>query len=399
MKRHHLRHGFSCVLGVLFLVTTPGCDEEFATWRATGQSQFERPLSRQIALETIDTLDVTTRSGAIAVTGTDAADCGLEARIVAYAPTEQEAQDLAEQVEIVGQAAGSTMKIRSKEPELSNNRWIVVSYTITIPRRMNVRCNSDFGGLDVSHVEGRLDAQSGNGAVKAQDIRGPTDLNTSFGVIECRDVAGTSITLHSGNGSVSAVGLRGPVTAETAFGAISCEDFADGDLKLKSGNGKIEIANASFGVCDARSSFGVIAGRNLKGDSVTLNSGNGSVEIDNVQTKTLDLFSSFGSLRATGVTASDISATSGNGGVRIVCSPSTPADLDAQVRSTFGSVEFTAPAGFSGEVSLSTGFGSVQTALPVTVSGELNRNRVSGKVGDGTGKIHIESGNGSVELK
>lgn len=399
MKRPYLQHGFSYVLGALFLVATSGCDEEFATWRATGQSRFERPLSRQIALETIDTLDVTTRSGAIAVTGTDAADCCLEARIVAYAPTEQEAQDLAEQVQIVEEAAGGTLKIRSHEPALTNNRSISVSYTISVPRRMNVRCDSNYGSLDVSNIGGRLDGKSGNGSIKARDIQGPADLDTNYGAIECRNVVGQSISLRSNNGSITAAGLRGSTTAETSYGAISCEDFADGDLKLKSGNGKIEIANASFGVCETRSSFGVIAGRNLKGDSITLNSGNGSVEIDNVQTKTLNLFSSFGNLRATGVTASDISATSGNGGVHIACSPSTPSDLDARVRSTFGSVEFTAPAGFAGEVSLSTGFGSVQTALPVTVSGEISRSRASGKVGDGAGKIRIESGNGSVELK
>ncbi|MGE5297345.1 MAG: DUF4097 family beta strand repeat-containing protein [Solirubrobacterales bacterium] len=398
MRSHRMIKKALCLFGVSLLIAVSGCDEEFSNW-SSPRAQFERTITQQIALDGSDTLDVLSKLGSITVTGADTAGCDVVAKVVAQAPTEQEAQALAEQVEIVGQAAGSTMKIRSKEPDLSNNQSIAVSYTVTIPRRMNVRCDSDFGGLDVSHIEGRLDAKSGNGAVKTQDIRGRTDLNTSFGAIECRDVAGPSIALHSGNGAITATGLRGPVTAETSFGAISCEDVADGDLKLKSGNGRIEIANASFGVCDARSSFGVIAGHDLKGDSTTLHSGNGSVEIDNVQTKTLDLYSSFGSLRATTVTASNISATSGNGSIHIACSPSAPADLNAQVRSTFGGVEFTAPTGFSGEVSLSTSFGSVKTALPVTVSGEISQSRVAGKVGDGAGKIHLESGNGSVELK
>ncbi len=75
---------------------------------------------------------------------------------------------------------------------------------------MNVRCDSDFGSLDVSHIEGRLDGKSGNGAIKAQDIRGQTDLRTSFGAIECRDVTGPSITLHSGNGMITAAAPSGP---------------------------------------------------------------------------------------------------------------------------------------------------------------------------------------------
>lgn len=388
----------AALLGVSLLVAASGCDEQFSNWSMT-QARFERTISQRLPLDGSDTLDVLSRFGSITIAGADTADCNVVAKIVAQAPSEQEAQELAEQVEIAGQVSGSTLKVRSQEPRLSNNRSISVSYTITIPRQMNVRSESDFGSLDVSHIEGRLDGRSGNGAVKAQDIRGRTDLNTSFGAIECRDVTGPAIRLNSGNGAITAAGLRGPVTAETAFGAISCEDLADGDLKLKSGNGRIAIAKASFGVCDVRSSFGAIAGNDLTGDSVTMNSGNGSVELDNVQTKTLDLSSSFGSLRATGVTASNLSATSGNGGIRIACSPAAPADLDATVRSSFGSVEFAAPSGFSGEVTLSTDFGTVRTALPVTVSGEISRTKIAGKVGDGVGKIHLASSNGSVELK
>ena len=57
-----------------------------------------------------DTLDVLTQFGSITVTGTDVADCNVVAKVVAHAPTEEEAQELAEQVEIVGESAGSTLE-------------------------------------------------------------------------------------------------------------------------------------------------------------------------------------------------------------------------------------------------------------------------------------------------
>jgi hypothetical protein len=236
-----------------------GCNDGIGGWNSSSQSRFERTIAQQIALDGVHALDVLSQSGSIPITGADVTDCNLVARVVAQAPTEEEARDLAERVEIVAQAAGTTLKIRSKEPNVSNNRWIGVSYTMTIPRRMNVRCNSRFGALDVSHIEG--------------------------------------------------------------------------------------------------------------------------------------------SLRATEVTASNLSAVSGNGGVRVACSAAGPADLKAQVRSSFGGVDFTAPAGFGGEVSLNANFGTVKTALPITVSGEISRNRVAGTIGDGVGKIRLESGNGSVGLR
>lgn len=150
------------------------------------------------------------------------------------------------------------------------------------------------------------------------------------------------------------------VRCDSRFGALDVSHI-EGSLDGKSGNGRIGITNASFGLCDARSSFGAIAAGGLRGDSVTLNSG--------------------------------------NGGIRIACSPAGPADLKAQVRSSFGGVDFTAPTRFAGEVNLNANFGTVKTAMPITISREISRNRVAGTIGDGAGRIRLESGNGSVELR
>jgi DUF4097 and DUF4098 domain-containing protein YvlB len=386
------------LLAVSLLVAASGCNEEFTSSGTGNQSRFERTIVPQIALNGSDALDVLSKTGSITVTGADVTDCNVVAKVVAQAPTEEEAQTLAEQVEILGQPAGSTLKIRSKEPDLHDNRWISISYTITIPRKMNVRCDSGYGSLDVSHIEGRLDGKSGNGSIKVRDIQGQTSLSTAYGSIDCENVAGPSITLQSGNGGISAKGLRGSVTAESAYGSIACQDVANGDLKLRSGNGRILVTNASFGVCEARSSYGAVAGKDLKGESVTLGSGNGSVEAENVQTKTLNLSSDYGAIRTAKITTSNLSATSGNGEIGIACS-SSPADLKARVRSSYGDVEFNAPSGFAGEVDLSTSYGTVRTTLPVTMKGEITGSKVVGKVGDGPGKIQIESGRGSVDLK
>jgi len=399
MKSHRLWRRLPTVLAPLLLVAISGCDEEFAAWRSTNQSRFERTVTRQIALGGRDTLDVSTRSGSIAVTGADAADCNLEARIVARAPTEQEAEELAEQVEILGEAAGSTLKTRSREPTLTNNRSISVSYTISVPRQMNVRCDSSYGSLDMSGIEGRLDGKSGNGSIKVHDIQGPAKLDTGYGAIECRNVAGQSISLRSNNGSITAAGLRGSTTAETSYGAITCDEFSDGDLRLKSGNGRIRISGASFGVCDIRSSYGAITAENLQGDSIDLHSGNGSVELTGAQARKLNASSSYGRVTATQVAVADITAVSGNGSIKVLCADAAPADLAAQVRSSYGGVEFAAPPAFSGNVCLSTSYGSIHTARPITTSGEITKKKITGKIGDGAGTIRLESGNGSVELK
>ena len=398
MKSQRLPFRLPYILGTLLLVAASGCDIDFGDWSHMGQSQSEKTIARQIPLVGNDTLDVLTQFGSIEVTGTDAADCNIVAKVVAHAPTEEEAQELAEQVEIVGESTGSILKIRDRKPNLTNHQSIGISYTIAIPRRMNVRCDSDYGSLHVSGIEGRLDGKSSNGSIKGEDIRGPVDIKTSYGSITCRDMTGPMM-LRSSNGSITATALRGSVDAETSYGSITCEDFSDGNLRLKSSNGRIGISNASFGICAASSSYGAVACSGLKGNAIELNSSNGGVEITDAEARSLHLSSSYGSIRATQVAAGSLKAESGNGSVHVACSPAAPADLNALLKSSYGSVEFTAPAGFSGEVYLSTDYGAIRTALPVTMSGEITKQKITGRIGQGTGKLHLESGNGSVELK
>jgi len=69
------------------------------------------------------------------------------------------------------------------------------------------------------------------------------------------------------------------------------------------------------------------------------------------------------------------------------------------VTSSYGNVVLAAPPAFAGQVRLSTSYGSVRTARPVAMSGEIDKKNVSGRIGEGTGSIHLETGNGSIELK
>ena len=67
--------------------------------------------------------------------------------------------------------------------------------------------------------------------------------------------------------------------------------------------------------------------------------------------------------------------------------------------SSYGNVVLAASPAFAGQVRLSTSYGSVRTARPVTMSGEIDKKNISGTIGQGTGSIHLKSGNGSIELK
>jgi DUF4097 and DUF4098 domain-containing protein YvlB len=385
---------------VLPLLATPGCVIHLSNWSgSSNQVTYERTATQEAPRGTSSTLDVQTESGSIAITGADTETFTIEARIAGHAPTEEEAKELAEQVEITAAQVGDTLRVRAKKPELKNNRSVSVSYTISSPRRVNVDCHSSYGSVSVADIEGTVNGKSTNGSIKAENIQGATDLDTSYGSITCNAIAGKSVTLRSTNGSITIADCKGTLKANTSYGSVACRQFSDGDLSLKSTNGRIELTDASFGSCDVDTSYGLVACARVKGDRVKLQSGNGNMELNDAQAGKIEMSTSYGGIKAGQITTGDLTARSGNGSVNVTCSTACPPDLKADVKSSYGSITFTAPPAFAGQVRLSTSYGSVRTARPVTMSGEIDKKNIRGTIGQGAGSIHLETGNGSIELK
>ncbi len=396
MKPHCLRPQVVIGLTVLSFLSLGGCDVQFGGFH---QAKYERTVNRQVACEPNSTLDVATQSGSITITGTDSNECNLTARIIGHAPTEQEAQELAEQVEIRTETANHILKIRADTPHLTNNRSIVVNYEMTVPRRLNVLCQSDYGGLKATDLRGTVKGKTTSGSIKAEGIDGPLDLDTSYGSIDCRSIAGPTVLLRSSSGSITATDLKGEAKIETSYGSITCDTFSGTGLDLKTASGKITITNASVRDCLASTSYGSLAASRLKGDSLKLRSGSGSLDLTALEAPTLDLSTSYGNIKAQEITTTKLIVNSGSGSINIVCTPATSVDLTAEVKSSYGGIDFTAPAGFSGAVDLATDYGSIHTALPVTVSGEISKKKVIGKVGEGKGLLRLQTGSGSISLK
>lgn len=383
-------------LTVLSFLSLGGCEVQLGGFH---QAKYERTVRRQVRCDPNSTLDVATQSGSITITGTDSNECNLTARVVGHAPTEEEAQELAEQVEIQTETADHVLKIRANQPELTNNRSLSVSYEMTVPRRLNVLCESSYGGLSAAHLQGAIKGKTSSGSIQAEGIEGPLDLDTSYGSIDCKSIAGPTTLLRSSSGSITATDLKGEAKMVTSYGSITCDTFSGTNLDLKTASGKIAISHASFRDCLATTSYGSLTCNHLKGDSIKLRSSSGGLDLTALDAPTLDLSTSYGNIKAQEITTAKLVADSGSGSVNLVCTPATSADLAAEVKSSYGGIDFTAPPGFRGQVELNTAYGSIRTALPVMVSGEISKKRVSGKIGEGRGLLRLQTGSGSISLK
>ena len=356
-KACYLIAAFVFCLWLLF--TVAGCDIHIGN---ISQAKYQRTVEKQSPLETDSTLVVGTSSGSITINGVDVSECNVLAEITARAPTEQEAQEIAEQVFIILEKSDRTLTVRADKPRLKNNRSISISYDITVPRQTIVQCKSSYGALKLSNIDGDVNGKTSSGSIDAETIAGSVDLDTSYGSVTCLDVTG-------------------------------------GDVKVKISSGQIKLSRASFGNCDLHTSYGSITAEQLDGDSVKLHSSSGSGNVVKASVPAMDLFTSYGQITCRDITVADIVAKTSSGGIDIECSNSSPSDMTANIVTSYGGIDFTAPAGFSGQVELGTNYGSVSTDLPITISGQVSKKKITGMVGQGNGKVFLKTNSGSVRLK
>jgi len=340
-------------------MASAGCDVQMGGW---AQAKYERTVERQTSLASGSKVIVKTSLGSITVTGADVTECSVIAEICGRAPTEEEAQELAKQVEIMLEKVGDTLTVKADKPSTSGNRSVSISYNITVPAQTDVGCSSSYGSVKLSDIRGNVNGRSSSGSISAENIEGPTDLDTSYG-------------------------------------SITCKNISDGDMKLKTSSGSIRLARGSFGTCDAHTSYGSVSAEEINGDSIKLHSSSGSIEAADVVVETADLSTSYGRITCRQITASDITAKSSSGSINVVCSDSTPSDLAASLITSYGGIDFVGPPDFGGQIDISTSYGSVRTDLPITISGELSKKKLKGTIGEGDGKLYLHTGSGSIRVR
>ena len=250
------------------------------------KARHKRTEQLSVPAEPGSTLIAETSFGKITITGANVTDCEVTAEISVQAPTKEEAQQIAEQVQVKLESTGKTLTLDVEKPKLKCNRSVGVSFEITVPKQTNIECETSFGKIKVSDIDGNVKAHTGFAAVEADDIQGAVQLETSYGRVSCRRITPTELL--------------------------------------------------------ARSSFGAI---------------------------------------------------------NIVCSPQTKPEINADIETSFGEIDFVAPPNYSGRVQLETSFGSIDTDLPLTVKGSLSEDKIKGSVGDGSGSIRLKTSFGSINLR
>ena len=383
-------------LGFCLLLTITGCDFQFGNW---GKAKYERTVQQQAPLDSGSTVVAQTSSGSITITGADVTDCNVVAHIRVQAPTEQEAQDIGEQVKIKLEQVGQTLTVKADKPRKKRRCSITISYDITVPKQTNIECASSYGPIKLGNINGNAKGKTSSGSISAEDIQGSAQLDTSYGSVTCMNISGDNIKVKSSSGAITVENIKGSTELDTSYGSITCEDISGGDLKLRTSSGKIKLSKASGGDFDVHTSYGSIRADEITSKLLKLHSGSGGIDVTQASADSADISTSYGRITCRQLTTVDLTAKSGSGNIKIVCSDSTTPDINANVVTSYGSVDFEAPPDFAGSVDMATSYGSISTDLPITISGEISKKKLAGTIGQGNGKLYLKTSSGSIKIR
>jgi len=148
-------------------------------------------------------------------------------------------------------------------------------------------------------------------------------------------------------------------------------------LELTTHNGEIRITDIT-GRLNATTHNGKVTAEQISGN-IELRTHNGSVICRQI--------------------SGDTQLKTHNGNVKLYYSEAAPSVCNISLITYNGGIELTTPSNFSGEVDASTHNGSIRTDLPITVVGKVSKSKLTGKIGEGQGKLHLSTHNGSIRIK
>ena len=174
--------------------------------------------------------------------------------------------------------------------------------------------------------------------------------------------------------SVTSEHTRGRLTLDTGSGSVSVID-AQGEVKLDTGSGEVTIDGVHGETLDINTGSGGVRGHDIDSRMLKVDVGSGGIVLDRLSSARISVDAGSG--------RTDLSFT------RVI--------EDLSVDAGSGGVALRIPAAQGAEVDIETGSGGIDSDFAVQTT-RLSRDRLRGQIGDGKGRIKIESGSGGVRL-
>jgi hypothetical protein len=210
---------------------------------------------------------------------------------------------------------------------------------VTVPAGKTIGLFLGVGKAFVSNVDGNIRVSVASADVAADRTRGTLRVGTGSGNVDLRTASG-DVRLETGSGDITVSGMQGTsLRLSTGSGNVTLTDGKAGDLHIETGSGDVEAMSSS-------------------GDDLSFETGSGNVNVALVAT--------FRQLR---------------------------------IETGSGDVTLKVPPTLGAEVDLDTGSGDIDLGGLTLQVRRIEHDHVTGTLGDGHGRLSVETGSGNVRLQ
>lgn len=204
------------------LLPLTACDELFDFDFDWGDYRYSFRDGISEDMEGIDKVSVTIVNGYVEIdTGSDATlEIDIEERI--KAPNENEAEELADQIDVVARRVGSEMIVEIDYGDAYHLRkHFACNLEIDLPARVDLEVETTNGKIVIAKMEGNVHAETTNGSIELDACGRDAELGSTNGRITVGAVGG-DIETWTTNGGITIDEAAGDVRASTTNGGIEC---------------------------------------------------------------------------------------------------------------------------------------------------------------------------------
>jgi len=205
---------------------------------------------------------------------------------------------------------------------------------------------------------------------------------------------GKNVALYLGVGKAFVSNVDGVIRVYVASADVAA-DRTRGSLRVETGSGNVDLRTAAGDVSLASGS-GDITVSGVDGASLKLETGSGNVTLSDAKAPIFQVETGSGDIEATAASGNDLSFETGSGNVDVAL---VATFQSLRIETGSGDVTLKVPPTLGAEVDLDTGSGDIDLGGLTLQVRRIAHDHVTGTLGDGKGRVSVETGSGNVHLQ
>lgn len=224
--------------------------------------------------------------------------------------------------------------------------------------------------------------------------RGRHDGLEAYADLRVSVPTGKNIALHLGVGKAFVSNVDGAIHVYVTSADVAA-DRTRGSLQVATGSGDVDLRTAA-GDVNLETGSGDITVSGVNGSSLRLGTGSGNITLTDGKAPNVHVETGSGDIEATSSSGDDLSFETGSGNVHVALITTF---RSVRIETGSGDVTLKVPPTLGAEVDLDTGSGDIDLGGLSLQVRRIAHDHVTGTLGDGKGRVSVETGSGDVHLQ